>query len=113
MDKLEEAFNALAAHIELHGKNGPLNGFIEVGMDLGMSMEDLSDGSDIHQVLSMEGEKAGKLTLIYLMVPVAEEDPLEENYWLELSGAGSASHAKVWHFKDGQLADRDPIRKAA
>ncbi len=112
MDKLEEASNALAAHIKLHGKNGPDNGFIEVATDLGMELEDLSDGSDIHQVLSLaEGES--KLTLIYLMVPVAEEDPLEENYWLELSGAGSASHAKVWHFKDGELADRDPIRKAA
>lgn len=112
MNKLEEAFNALAAHIELHGFKGPSNGFIEVGKDLGMSLDDLSDGSDIHQALAMR-DGGAKLTLIYLMVPVDEDEPLEENYWLELSGAGSASHAQVWHFKGGQLIDREPLRKAA
>lgn len=112
MDKLEEAFGALSAHVELHGKNGPQNGFIEVATDLGMELEDLSDGSDIHQFLSLR-EREAKLTLIYLMVPVAEDQPIEENYWLELSGRGSDSHAKVWHFKDGQLVDREPLRKAA
>ncbi|BBF70102.1 hypothetical protein [Sphingomonas bisphenolicum] len=112
MDKLEEAFTALAAHIDLHAPKGPFNGFVEVAKDLGMEMEDLSDGSDIHQVLSM-GHGEGKLTLIYLLVPVDEDEPLDENYWLELSGRGARSHAKVWHFKDGKLANKEPIPKAA
>ena len=112
MDKLKEAFNALAAHIEIHGSNGPFNGFVEAAKDLGMDMKDLSDGSDIHQVLAMSlGE--GKLTLIYLLVPVGEDEPLDENYWLELSGHGADTHAKAWHFKDGKLADEAPIPKAA
>lgn len=112
MDKLEEAFVALNAHIDLHGKKGPRNGFVEVAKDLGMSFSDLSDANDIHQFFTM-AEGGAKLTLIYLMVPVAEENPLEENYWLELSGRGPASHARVWHFKGGQLVDNEPLRRAA
>lgn len=113
MDKLEEAFNALAAHIDIHAKTGPCNGFVEVAKDLGMSMDDMSDGSDIHYALTMDGKKSGKLSLIYLMVPVGDDDPIQENYWLELSGRGSNSHAKVWKFLDGELAQPEPVSKAA
>jgi hypothetical protein len=113
MDKLEEAFSSLAAHISLHAKNGPNNGFVEVAKDLGMSVDDLSDGNDINYALTMDGTKTGTLTLKYLMVPVPDEDPIEEHYSLELSGRGSKSRARVWKFLDGELSEQEPVSKAA
>ncbi|KAA9011293.1 hypothetical protein F4U94_20955 [Sphingobium limneticum] len=113
MDKLEEAFSALAAHISLHAKNGPFNGFVEVAKDLGMSMEDLSDGSDINYALSMDGKKTGTLTLNYLLVPVDEDEPSPEHYKLELTGRGSKDRARTWQFLDGELAVPEPLPKAA
>lgn len=113
MDKLEEAFNALAAHIDIHGKSGPRNGFIEVAQDLGMSIEDLSGGSDINYEISMDGEKIGKLAMSYLMVPVGENDPIREHYSLELTDLGSKSQARVWHFLGGKRVEKEPLPKAA
>lgn len=113
MDKLEEAFSSLAAHISLHAKNGPFNGFVEVAKDLGMSMEDQSDGSDINYSLSMEGKKSSALTLSYLMVPVGDDDPIQEHYKLELTGRGSKDRARSWEFLDGQLTVTEPLPKAA
>ncbi|WP_022684112.1 hypothetical protein [Sphingobium bisphenolivorans] len=112
MDRLEEAYAALAAHIDIHGKKGPYNGIEEIAADLGMNKVDMSDADDIHFAYRLN-QTGAKLTLIYLLVPAPEGQPIEENYWLELSGRGPASHAKVWHFSDGELVDNEPIRKAA
>lgn len=113
MGKLEEAYNALAAHIDIHAKNGPYNGFVEVAKDLGMSMDDQSGGSDIHYVLTMEGKKAGKLSLIYLLVPVGDDDLSQEKYWLEMSGMGKADKSRDWLFLDGEATEREPVSIAA
>ena len=113
MDRLEEAFSALVAHIEKHGHKGPMNGYDVIAVELGMNMEDQSDGSDIDQSFEM-AENGGTITLSYVLEPsFSDEQPVKESYRLALTRTGAASLTREWEFEDGKLIDHTPVRKAA
>lgn len=113
MDRLEEAFNALIAHIDKHGHNGPLNGYDVIAIELGMTMEDVSDGNDIDQSFEMF-EEGGTIALSYFLEPSFSDDqPVKESYRLTLSRTGAASVEQAWQYEDRKLIEHQPLRKAA
>ena len=112
MDRLEEAFNALVAHIEKHGHKGPLNGYDVIAVELGMNMEDLSDGSDIDQSFEMVDD-SGTIALTYFLEPSFSDDqPVKESYRLTLTRTGAASIERKWEYEDQKRVSQ-PLRKAA
>lgn len=113
MDRLEEAFNALAAHVDKHGHKGPLNGYDVIAVELGMTLEDVSDGSDIDQSFEMV-EDGGTIALSYFLEPSFSDDqPVKESYRLTLTRTGTASIERTWEYEDRKLIDHKPIQKAA
>lgn len=100
-DKLTQAFVALGSHITMNGQNGPNNGIDEVAAGLGMIKEDNSDGFSIETEWKLfDGEDA--LTLSYVAEAVEEDDdPVREHYRLERSG--SIEDVSEWSYSDGVI----------
>lgn len=112
MDRLEEAFNALAAHIDKHGHKGPANGYDVIAIELGLNMEDQSDGSDIDQSFEMV-EDGGSIAFSYFLLPAFEDDQaVEETYRLSLTRSDAVKEEREWRYLDGKL-DQEPLRQAA
>lgn len=112
MHRLEEAFSALVAHIEKQGHKGPMNGYDVIAIELGLNMEDQSDGNDIDQSFEMTDD-AGSIAFSYFLLPAfSDEDAVEETYRLVLTRTDAVSQERTWRYLDGKL-DQEPLRKAA
>ena len=112
MDRLEKAFSALAAHIDKHGHKGPMNGYDVIAIELGMNMEDQSDGCDIDQSFEMTEDGGSMLFTYFLQPALSDEDAVEETYSLTLTRSDAGSKERVWRYVDGQL-EHEPLQKAA
>ena len=111
MDRLEEAYAALVAHIDKHGHKGPMNGYDVIAIELGMNMEDQSDGCDIDQTFEM-GVDGGSMLFTYFLRPAfSDDDAIEETYELCLTRTDAVQQRR-WHYLDGQL-EQEPLQKAA
>ena len=112
MDRLEEAYAALVAHIDKHGNKGPMNGYDVIAIELGMNMEDQSDDCDIDQSFEM-AEDGGSMLFTYFLRPAfSDDDAVEETYSLTLTRSDAVSKERVWRYLDGQL-EQEPLQKAA
>jgi len=113
MDRLEEAFSALVAHIDKHGHKGPTNGYDVIAIEIGMTMEDQSDGNDIDQSFEMVDDGGTIAFSYFLLPPMDDGQAVEETYRLTLTRTDAVKEEREWLYVDGKLNNQEPLSQAA